>query len=88
VTTTEDDLTKMSIINQLATVFSFSTGIFLTLIRFYEPYFRFLAKKQIWEWFGLYADENDEVNKKKFKNDALSTFLRMSLNIELVNIIL
>jgi hypothetical protein len=36
---------EMHVINALASIISFSTGIFLTIIRINEPYFRFLVKK-------------------------------------------
>lgn len=69
---------------------TFSTGIFLTVVRLYEPLFRLLVIKQIYEFFGeIYEPkEGDAFVDAQIANDALSTFLMSSLNVELVFIIL
>jgi hypothetical protein len=62
---------------------TFSTGIFLTLVRFYEPLFRFVFIKSVYEFWGeIYTNDKAE------ENDALSSFINSSLNVELVFIIL
>jgi len=67
---------------------TFSTGILLTLARFYEPLFRFLIIKDIYEFWGeVYKDKSKE-QEEQVNNDALSSFLNSSLNVELVFIIL
>ena len=67
---------------------TFSTGIFLTAVRFHEPLFRFLIVKDIYEYWGeIYSDESTE-QEQQINNDALSSFLNSSLNVELVFIIL
>jgi hypothetical protein len=72
----------------VAGVMTFSTGIFLTAVRFYEPLFRFLIVKDIYEYWGeIYSDESTE-QEQQINNDALSSFLNSSLNVELVFIIL
>ena len=67
---------------------TFSTGILLTAARFYEPLFRFLMIKDAYEFFGeVYKDKLKE-QEQQVNNDALSSFLNSSLNVELVFIIL
>lgn len=67
---------------------TFSTGIFLTLVRFYEPLFRFLFIKNVYEYWGLiYGQDSTELDHQ-VNNDSLSSFLNSSLNVELVFIIL
>ena len=40
---------------------TFSSGIFLTAVRFYEPLFRFLILKDIYEYWGeIYKSEDKE----------------------------
>jgi len=67
---------------------TFSTGIFVTAARFYEPLFRYLLIKDIYEFMGeQYGDASKEL-EQQVNNDALSSFLNSSLNVELVFIIL
>lgn len=67
---------------------TFSSGIFLTAVRFYEPLFRFLIIKDIYEFWGeIYMSEAKE-EEVQINNDALSSFLNSSLNAELIFIIL
>jgi hypothetical protein len=70
---------------------SFSTGIFLTAARMFEPLFKLLVYKQIWQFWGeIYEPKEGEQNEeeRQIANDSLSTFLTSSLNVELVFIIL
>lgn len=63
----------------------FSNGIFLVLVRFYDPFYRFIIKQQFYEIiFGRAIDEKSD----GIKTQVLSSFLTSSLNIELVYIIL
>ena len=57
-------------------------------IRVSEPYFKFLIKKQFYEWFGILLDEKEISNSEAYMSDTLSTFLTSSLNVELVHVIL
>ena len=66
---------------------TFSTGIFLTLVRFYEPVFRYIFFQSVYEFWGeIYEDDKSQVDY--VNQDALSSFLNSSLNVELVFIIL
>ena len=68
---------------------TFSTGIFLTAARLYEPLFRMLMLQSIYQFWGeIYSPANDSLDEQQIANDALSTFLSSSLNVELVYIIL
>ena len=68
-------------------VSSFSTGILLTVVRSFEPYFMFLVKKRFYELFGKLIKKEKRLKNKLYTN-TLNSFLTSSLNIELVNIIL
>jgi len=69
---------------------TFSTGIFLTIARMFEPLFRFLVFSQIYEFWGEIYKSKDGISEeeKQIENDALSSFLSSSLNVELVYILL
>lgn len=70
---------------------TFTTGIGLTAVRFFEPLFRYLIISKIYEYWGeIYKpNENESSEKEKqVQNDALSSFLSSSLNVELVYILL
>ena len=62
----------------------FSIGIVMSLIRTFDPFYRFLLKKGFYEIFGIPIKEP----KGGIQTEVLSTFLSSSLNIELVYIIL
>lgn len=66
-----------------SSVMTFSTGIFLTLIRFYEPLFRVVLINNIYEFWGEIYNTTS-----KDEEEPLSSFLNSSLNVELVFIIL
>ena len=75
----------------LSGIMTFSTGIFLTIVRLYEPLFRYLFLTKIYQFWGeIYMGEDQaaDLQEKRIDNDALSTFLSSSLNVELVFIIL
>jgi len=69
---------------------TFSTGIFLTIVRMFEPLFRFLVLSQIYEFWGeIYKSKDGQSEEeRRIENDALSSFLSSSLNVELVYILL
>lgn len=72
-------------------VVTFTTGIFLTVVRLFEPLFKLLVYKQIWQFWGeIYEPKEgaDTEEERQIANDSLSTFLSSSLNVELVYIIL
>ena len=62
----------------------FITGTVMGLIRQFDPFYRFLLKRGIFELFGEIIEEP----KDNIAAEVLSTFLSSSLNIELVYIIL
>jgi hypothetical protein len=47
------------VISYIAGTMTFSTGIFLTGIRMYEPLFRFLALQKIYQFWGEVYDPQD-----------------------------
>lgn len=64
------------------------TGLVMASIRAREPYFKFLLKSKVYEWFGILMDEKEITESEQYMNDTLVTFLTSSLNVELVHIIL
>lgn len=70
---------------------TFSTGIFLTAVRLFEPLFRHLAMKKIYEFWGILyepATEGHSEEELRAATDSLNSILASSLNVELVYIIL
>ena len=69
---------------------TFTTGIGLTFVRLFEPLFRYIMIGLIYEFWGeIYSDnDNFKEEEKRVANDALSSFLSSSLNVELVYILL
>lgn len=70
---------------------TFSTGIALSVARIQEPFFRYMVLKTIYQFWGEIYDENKDGSNsetERLNNDALSTFLSSSLNVELVYIVL
>ena len=61
-----------------------STGIWLSLVRLFEPFFIYLVKEFWYKCFGVVLKQDQDT----IKTQALSTFLASSLNVELVHIIL
>ena len=84
----QDNYMQLSPLEVISFISSISSGLFMGIIRFTEPYFLFLLKKEFFECFGIpYTEE--EINKGDSKlTDTISAFLNSSLNIELVHIIL
>ena len=75
----------------VSSVMTFSTGIFLTAVRFIEPLFRYLMLSLVYQYYGLVLDalkEGQNEEQKLIEKDALSSFLSSSLNIELVYVLL
>lgn len=64
------------------------TGFIMAIIRSREPYFKFLIRKQVKEWFGMVMTEKEIKDSQQYMNDTLVTFLTSSLNVELVHVIL
>ena len=56
----------------------------------FEPLFRFLVLSQIYEFWGeIYQSKDGQTEEeRRVENDALSSFLSSSLNVELVYILL
>lgn len=68
---------------------TFTTGIFLTAVRFVEPLFRYMFWSQVHQFYGEVYQPNDmTAEERQVQNDALSSFLLSSLNVELVFILL
>ena len=72
-------------------VMTFSTGIFLTIVRLVEPLFRHLTLKVIYGFWGvLYESQKEGQSEEELSVEAesLNRILASSLNVELVYIIL
>ncbi len=71
---------------------TFSTGIFLTAVRMYEPLFRVLILQLTYQFFGqIYEPQlSDAAGIEELKNQdkALNSILTSSLNVELVYVVL
>ena len=71
---------------------TFTTGLFLTAVRLYEPHFRFLVIEKLYGIFGeLYEPQMSDgmtVEEFKLQNQAMNSILASSLNVELVYVIL
>lgn len=79
---------KLDSFQFISFIASMSTGIFMGIIRLFEPYFLFLFKQAFFTLYGLpYTEEQLEERQSKI-TDMTSAFLKSSLNIELVHIIL
>lgn len=48
---------KRTPVDLASAIATFSSGIILTLIRVHEPYFKFLIKSKIYEYFGILVSE-------------------------------
>lgn len=72
-------------------IVTFTTGIILTFVRLFEPLFKLLVYKYIYQFWGeIYEPKIGEQTEeeRQIANDVLSTFLTSSLNVELVYIML
>ena len=76
----------------ISAIMTFTTGIFLTLVRLAEPHFRFLVMEKLYALMGeLYEPKMEEgmtVEEFKLQNQAMNSILASSLNVELVYVIL
>jgi hypothetical protein len=45
--------------DNISYLFMFGNGIFLTLIRLQDPFYRFLIREQFWECFGWVLEEEN-----------------------------
>ena len=73
-----------------SSVMTFSTGIFLTGARLFEPFFRYTILLHYYQFYGEFYKETSEVSaeQRTVQKEALSGFLSSSLNVELVYTIL
>ena len=72
-------------------VMTFSTGIFLTIVRLVEPLFRHLTLKVIYGFWGVIYEpklEGQSEEELRVASESLNRILASSLNVELVYIIL
>ena len=74
----------------MSAIMTFSTGFFLTAVRFIEPLFRFLICSYAYQFYGEFYQSKDQLSdeERQVQHDALSSFLSTSLNVELVYILL
>ena len=77
-----------SVVTYMSMIAAMCTGFILALIRTREPYFSFLIKRQIKEYFGFIMSKREIELNGGMINDTVGTFLTSSLNVELVHIIL
>ena len=86
-----DDTLDLNPFLVVSGVMTFSTGIFLTGVRFFEPLFRHLALKKVYEFWGILYEPSTEGHSEeelRAATDSLNSILASSLNVELVYIIL
>ena len=73
-------------------VMTFSTGIFLTLVRLYEPLFRVIILQNMYQFFGKIYEpklsDSSSIAELKAQDQALNSILTSSLNVELVYVVL
>lgn len=69
---------------------TFSTGIFLTAARMFEPLFRYILWVKYYQFYGEFYENEKGVSQAEMElqTNALSSFLSSSLNVELVYILL
>jgi hypothetical protein len=88
----EDESQDQNPVQVISAVSTFSTGIFLTLVRLYEPHFRFLVMEKLYAVMGeLYEPQMSDgmtIEEFKLQNQAMNSILASSLNVELVYVIL
>lgn len=70
----------------ISAIMTFSTGIFLTLARLFEPLFRYILQVKYYQYYGDFYEQKDAITKEEMEiqTNALSSFLSSSLNVELV----
>lgn len=74
----------------ISAIMTFSTGIFLTIARMFEPLFRYILWVKYYQFYGdFYENEKGQTAAEiEIQTNALSSFLSSSLNVELVYILL
>ena len=76
----------------ISAIMTFTTGIFLTAVRLYEPHFRFLVMEKLYAIMGvMYEPQMSDgmtIEEFKLQNQAMNSILASSLNVELVYVIL
>lgn len=74
----------------ISAIMTFSTGIFLTIARMFEPLFRYILWVKYYQFYGdFYENEKSQSAAEiEIRTNALSSFLSSSLNVELVYILL
>ena len=77
-----------AIVTYVSMIAAMLTGVILACIRCREPYFKFLIKQQVKEYFGVLMSEKEIAQNGGMLNDTVGTFLTSSLNVELVHVIL
>ena len=89
-TDTED--TKPNYVTISSGIMTFSTGIFLTLVRLYEPIFRVIILQNIYQYFGKIYEpkltDDITIDELQKQDKALNSILTSSLNVELVYVVL
>ena len=87
---TED--TKPNYVTISSGIMTFSTGIFLTAVRLYEPLFRVIILQNIYQFFGKIYEpkltDNISIAELQGQDQALNSILTSSLNVELVYVVL
>lgn len=69
----------------ISAIMTFSTGIFLTGARLFEPLFRYILWVKYYQYYGNFYESKDSTQEEmELKTNALSSFLSSSLNVELV----
>jgi len=87
----DTDDNKIQFVQILSGLMTFSTGIFLTVVRLAEPLIRMLLWEVMYCYFGeIYEPklDGDGLEELKKQDKALSQILTSSLNVELVYVIL
>lgn len=70
----------------ISAIMTFSTGIFLTGARLFEPLFRYILWVKYYQYYGTFYESKENITEEEMelKTNALSSFLSSSLNVELV----
>ena len=70
--TSGETTTLQNFFISLSVIITFSTGLFLTVARLYEPLFRMLALQKIYEFWGeIYTPKEGSFEESQIANDAL-----------------
>lgn len=89
---TDAEDTKPNYVTISSGIMTFSTGIFLTAVRLYEPLFRVIILQNIYQFFGKIYEpkltDNISIAELQGQDQALNSILTSSLNVELVYVVL